>query len=538
MSTGRWNVAAELEDDTSPERPAPTLVSMHFIRTALRRRRLACVLAGVLGLLAAAAFLIVLPLPHQARSTLVLAYDPEVDPSRAMATNVSLLQTRTVAAQVIDELELAMLPEDFLKSFIVEAESSELMTLTLSAPTDAEAVRQLEGLTAIYLRFRAAQLSQQSQTFTNGLRDRIEQLQDDVEQLNTQIEGLRAQGADANRNRLDDLVTQRSYVNSRIQALQQQVEDTTLRNSSVLASSRVVDPPAALPGLAKRAVALILASGLIGGAAIGCGAVLFFAITSDKLRRRADVAAALGVPVAVSIGRTTPVSTLWRWLPPLAAVDRRRAGNRQRLARAIEDELLARSPARIVVAGLDSTAELATAVADLAAGLAARDRATTVLDLTERGSKTLTEALWASGQAVGPSVLRPRGVPALAQGAGDLLPVGHWDDGDGALPVPLSDVVLVLADLDPSVGVDHLTEWADRVILVVTAGRSSVEKTRTVSEMLRAAGLDLRFAALLHSERTDESSGLAPVEDSAPVPLREPTQPAQPAAPAARTEAR
>lgn len=536
MSTGRWNLAAELEDDdTSSQRPAPTLVSMHFIRTALRRRQLACVLAGVLGLLAAGAFLLVFPLPHQARATLVLAYDPEVDPSRAMATNVSLLQTRTVAAQVIDELDVAMLPEDFLKSFVVEAESSELMTLTLSAPTDAEAVRRLEGLTAVYLGFRAAQLSQQSQTFTNGLQDRIGQLEDDAKELNTQIDALRAQGADANRNRLDELVTQRSYVNSRIQALQQQVEDTTLRNSSVVAASRVVDPPAALPGLAKRAVVLVLASGLIGGVAVGCGTVLLFAITSDKLRRRADVAAALGVPVAVSVGRITPVSPLWRWLPPLAAVDHRRAENRQRLARAVEDELLASSPARIVVAGLDNTRELGTAVADLAAGLAAREYPTTVLDLTERGSETLTKALWADGPADGPSVLRPRGVPALAQGAGDLLPVGHWSDSDGALPVPLSDVVLVLADLDPSVGVDHLTEWADRVVLVVTAGRSSVEKVRTVSEMLRAGGLDLRFAALLRSERTDESSGLTAVESPAPVPLREP---AQPAGPAVRTEAR
>ncbi len=182
MSTWRGNLAAGIEDDdTSPDRPMPTLVSLHFIRTALRRRLWVCVVAAVLGLVAAGTFLVAFPLPHQARATLVLTYDPEVDPSRAMATNVSLLQTRTVAAQVIDELDLTMLPEDFLKSFIVEAESSELMTLTLSAPTDAEAVRQLQGLTAIYLDFRAEQLSLQSENFTNGLQERIRRLQTDVE---------------------------------------------------------------------------------------------------------------------------------------------------------------------------------------------------------------------------------------------------------------------------------------------------------------------------------------------------------------------
>jgi len=531
MSTGRWNLASEIEaDDAVADRPAPTLVSMHFIRTALRRRRLFCVLAAMLGLLAAGTFLVAFPLPHQARATLLLAYDPEVDPSRAMATNVSLLQTRTVAEQVIDELDLAMSPEEFLKSFLVNAESSELLTLSLSAPTEAEAVRQLQGLTDVYLEFRADQLSQQSENFVNGLQDRIDQLQTDVKTLNRQIEVLRARRSEATRSRLDDLVAQRSFLNSRIETLQQQVEDATLRNSSVIASSRVVDPPAALPGLAKRTMALILASGLIGGAALGCGTVLFFAITSDKLRRRADVAAALGVPVAVSIGRVVPVSRLWRWMPPLAAVDRRRAESRQRLARAIEDELLSRSPARIVVAGLDNAEEMGTTVADLASSLAARDYNTTVLDLTERGSHSLATGLRAAGSTSAASVLRPRGVPALARSASDLLPMGQWDDGETMLSPSLGDVTLVLADLDPAVGADHLTEWADRVILVLTAGRSSVEKVRTVGEMIRGAGLDLRFAALLRTERTDDSSGLAPVASPAPVPLREPEDPAGPAA--------
>ena len=537
MSTGRWNLATEIEDDNpSPERPMPSLVSLHFIRTALRRRLLVCVLAAALGLLAAGTFLFAFPLPHQARATLLLAYDAEMDPSRAMATNVSLLQTRKVAAQVIDELDLAMAPEDFLKSFLVNAESSELMTLTLSAPTDAEAVRRLDGLTTVYLKFRADQLSEQSVNFTNGVQVRVNRLQADVKGLDRQISQLRAQGPSRNQDRLDDLVAARGFAKGRIEALQQQAEDATLRNSSVVASSRVVDPPAALPGLAKRTMALILASGLIGGAALGCGTVLFFAIMSDKLRRRADVAAALDVPVAVSVGRIAPVSALWRWLPPLAAVNHRRAENRQRLARAIEDELLSRPPGRIVVAALDNADELGITVAELATSLAARDYTTTVLDLTDQGSHSLATALWAEGSPTAPSVLRPRGLPALARGAGDLLPVGLWDDGDITLSPSLGDVTLVLADLDPAVGADHLTEWADRVVLVITAGRSTVEKIRTVGEMVRAAGLDLRFAALLRTERTDDSSGLAPAESPAPVqPLRDRENPP---GPAARSEAR
>ncbi len=238
----------------------------------------------------------------------------------------------------------------------------------------------------------------------------------------------------------------------------------------------------------------------------------------------------------VSVGRIATVSKIWRWLPPLAAIDHRRAGDRQRLAQAIEDELLMHPSARIAVAGLDNTDELGSAVAELAIDLAARDFSTTVLDLTEQSSRGLASAVWTPGSATPPTVLRPRGLPALARTAEDLLPVGQWDDGDNTVQPSLGDVTLVLADLDPAVGADHLTAWADRVILVVTAGRSSVEKVRTIADLIRAAGLDLRFAALLHTERTDDSSGLARVVESpAPVQLREPEVAA---GPAARTDVR
>ena len=103
------------------------------------------------------------------------------------------------------------------------------------------------------------------------------------------------------------MISQRAFIQGRIDTLQQEVEDVTLHNTSVVLSSRVVDPAATEPHAANRRIALALASGLIGGAAVGCGTVLFFAITSDRLRRRSDVAAALGVAVPVSVGRIAPL---------------------------------------------------------------------------------------------------------------------------------------------------------------------------------------------------------------------------------------
>jgi hypothetical protein len=525
MSSGPWKHPSDFddEDQASPERPLPALVSLHFIRTALRRRMLVCVLFAALGLLAAGTFMFAFP-SHQAKAALVLTYDPEVDPSRAMATNVSLLTSRTVATKATTRLGLSVAPEDFLKSVTVEPVSSDLLALTLSAPTDAEAVRRLDALTSIYLEFRAEQLSLQSKILVDGMRQRITKLENDVEDLSSRIEQLSA--ADRpNTSTLSDLISQRAYLQGRIETLQEAVEDATLRNSAVVGSSRVLDPPAAERGLTTRGIALGLASGLIGGAALGCGTVLFIAITSDRLRRRSDVAEALGVAVPVSVGRIAALRKGWLWLPPLRALDRRRADERQRLARAIKTELLMpQGRGRLAVAGIGNVAEVGFAVA-AAAGLAGHDRSTTVIDLTEHPSRGL---MVAPGSSDAPTVLRPRGVPALAHRAADLLAVGHWDEGENTPSPELTDVTLVLADLDPAVGADHLTAWADRVIVVVTAGRSSAEKIMTVGEQVRTAGLDLRFAVLMHTERSDDSSGTATVERPAPIQLRDDHDRAEP----------
>ena len=73
---------------------------------ALHSRRPAASLAGVCAVPGARAASAPspswwhLPPSHEATASLVLAHDPQVDPSRAMATDVSLLKTRAVATKV------------------------------------------------------------------------------------------------------------------------------------------------------------------------------------------------------------------------------------------------------------------------------------------------------------------------------------------------------------------------------------------------------------------------------------------------------
>ena len=515
MMSARTDLLDLGEVDEAPlGRSNPTLVSLHFIRSALRRRWLVCVLCAALGLLLAGAFLVSSPQSHTAKTTLVLAHNQDADPSRAMATDVSLLKTRTVAAMAVTSLGLTMTPDDFLKSVTVLPVSSELMSITLTAPTDAEAIRRLTALNSIYLQFRGEQLTLQSNVLIDGMQQRIGKLQSEVTALSRRIDQLAAAGT-SSESTLSDTIAQRAYIQGQIDTLRQSVEDATLRNASVVSSSRVIDPPATDAGGVKRRIALALASGLIGGAALGCGMVLFFAIISDRLRRRADVAAALEVPVPVSVGRISPVPQRLLWLPKMHALDSRRTDERQRLARAIEMELPEpRRAGPVGVICIDNAQEVRFAVARAATDLADDGLSVSIIDLTRQGSLDVDLVPTTMSSTQGPTVLRPRGIPVLAGSMADLQVVGN-DDGNPP-SLDLTDVTLVLTDLDPSVGADYLVPWTDRVMIAVTAGRSSAEMVRTAADLIRTAGLELRIAGLLHTERTDKSSGTARFE---PIPI-------------------
>ncbi|MFZ1115944.1 MAG: hypothetical protein WAN44_08985, partial [Propionibacteriaceae bacterium] len=518
MIAQRWEVPeSDGGDQNSAGRRLPTLVSMHFIRSALRRRRLACVLCAVVGLFASVAFLVVSPASHEARTALVLAHDPQADPSRAMATDVSLLKTRTVAARAIADLGLAMTADEFLKTVNSQPVSSDLLVLTLNAPNDAETVRRLSALTSIYLSFRSEQLSMQSDVLVSGMQQRITQLQGELEAGSARIDQLSA-SRNPDASKLSNAIEQRAYVQGQIETFQQSIEDAKLRNSSVLSASRVIDPAAADTGGTKRRIALTLASGLIGGAAVGCGAVLFFAITSDRLRRRSDVAAALEVPVPVSVGRVVPLPKRWLRLPYMNALNARRTEERERLAHAIEMELPSpRQSGRLGVLCVDNAEKMSFAVAAAATNLAAAGRSVAVIDLTKRGSLELKGVSSMMGATHRPTVLRPRGIPMLAGSIADLHDVDTEHTGGPSLDQ--TDVVLVLADLDPSMGADYLSAWTDRVIVAVTAGHSSVEMITTAADLVRTAGLEFRMAALLQTERTDDSSGTAGFDLPVPIPV-------------------
>jgi hypothetical protein len=322
-------------------------------------------------------------------------------------------------------------------------------------------------------------------------------------------------------------------VTTLIESTQETIREAALRSESVIDASFVLDAASAKPGTSSlRTAVLAMASGFIGMTAVAVGIVLVQALTSTRLRLREEIALALDAPVHVSAG---DVRSPRQWQPfrsrqsAVPAVDILVGA----LEREISRQLKTRSPegcgserplevprrhprVRLALATVDSEAIGRLVVATLADRLSSDDLAIFMVDLSE--SPGLEAALArrldtheTGGASRGPVFYRPDEVPCLSRGPTELTttttPIAassdrlreSWEQ---------ADIALTLAEVDPALGVDHLTAWADDVVVLVTAGRSSAERLRTTGELIRAAGLRLAFAMVVGGDRTDESAGL------------------------------
>ena len=75
--------------------------------------------------------------------------------------------------------------------------------------------------------------------------------------------------------------------------------------------------------------------------------------------------------------------------------------------------------------------------------------------------------------------------------------------------------VLVLCEVRPGLGVESVRAWAPSAVLVVGAGRTSVEGLQTAVETFAVAGIPVTSTVLVDTDRGDVSSGWPPGLDPA-----------------------
>jgi capsular polysaccharide biosynthesis protein len=524
-----------LDDNAAVEdRPADSavsLVSLGFFMAALRRSAWLWRVAAVVGLLVGSGLYVKTSHNYQASTTLLLTVGAEAQPGTAILDDQNIAQSHSVAGLALHKLGLQESVSTFLGSYTATPLSDRVLQITVSAPSSGEAVLRANALATAFLTFRASELEAEQQlefaAYSGQVTQQVTQEKQTLASINKQISQLSAQPASSSqRARLSALRAQSTRASNDLVELEQQVTATQaatrVATANMIGGSNVLDPASPIPphSRVKRGL-LYVGGGLIIGLILGMGIVVIRALLSDRLRRRDDVAQALGAPVRLSV----PARRASGRLPGR----RSRVSDRylQRIVAYLGDAVPAgsRRAATLAVIPVDDPQVAALSVASLAESCAQQGRHVVVADLCSGAPAARLFGVKSHGVhrvsvhgahhgAVAPDAHLVVAVcdPTDFAPVGPLRPISRQDqiavDGELTAVCASADLLLTLIALDPSVGGEHLATWAANAVVVVTAGRSSWTKIHAVGEMMQLAGTRLVSAVLVGADKTDESLGV------------------------------
>ena len=502
---------------------AVTFTSLGFISAAIKRSAWVLCAIAVFGVLIGYGLYVKYPPAFNATTSILLTNDPNVNPAEEMQDNVALAQSEAVAGRVVQQLGLHESARSFAGSYRVTSASDQIMVFTVGASSSNDAVRLASALTSAFLQFRANYLKNQEQLEETTLDQQVTQAKQQVSLINRQISQVSAQPTSpAQRAELSNLQVQLTTATNALNSVQQSVgaslAATQTTTAMMVKGSEVLTTGTPLPHSLKKGVAFYIAVALIIALVIGMSIVVVRAIVSDRLRRRDDIADAIGAPVKLSIGSVTGRSRLLG----LGGRARKRILDMRRLVTHLNDAV-PRSSRRLkglAIVAVDNAEVVVPAVVSLAASRASQGKQVVVADLSDGRH---------AARRLG--VRKPGIHPVRADGMDFLVVIPERDDIALVGPIPSSqaepghvsaelaaacasaDFLLTLATLDPASGGTYLSTWATDAVAVVTAGKSSSVRIHAVGEMVRLAGVRLVSVVLTGADKDDESLGLVPERD-------------------------
>jgi capsular polysaccharide biosynthesis protein len=498
MNTPAWRV----EDDGGVQLPvSPTteagLVSLPFLAAAVRRRLRRVVATAVVCVFLALALLRVMGGQQAATVTLFLVSDPTADPSAVMVTNLSLAHTLAVSQGVVDELRLPVTAKDFQATVMAGAESNQVMTLTVAAPSAQAAIKRVAALASVYLDFRNQQLSALANSTVSANQKRVDGLNLQIADLTKRYDV--AYSTPGQEQTASTLLTERTRLQAEVDTADQQIAQTELETQAITDASHIVDAPTIVHKSGKKAAVLAIMSGLIGGTALGLGLVLAPAVMSRRLRRRDDVARALGLPVRFSAGAVRSR------LPWMARIEARRNADRlaHGLATALPDD---DGTARLTVATVGDVRDGAAVVGALADELARESTSVAVIDLSVSGalSKRSRRLIGRRDPIRNRQLIKVHRHDVRVSELSSRSRIRVSSDKD----LGRAEVILTLIELDLGTGMDALGDLADACVVLISTGCASAERLRSSATLLRQSGIQPSFAMLVGADDTDDSSGL------------------------------
>jgi capsular polysaccharide biosynthesis protein len=514
------------DDFTFDEDPPVTdyasgLASLGFIGAALRRRVRTWCGVGLIGFVCGLGYFVASPPAYQATTTVLLTHSVGEDPTSAMSTDLALAQSDTVAAEAVHQLHLSEDPTSFKATTSVDNLTDRVLQFKVSAKSPQVAAQRAAAVAAAFLEVRASELENQQKLTAAALQGQITEAQQNLASLNSQIDALSGQTSPADEAKRHQLKSQRTNAQSAFTVLQQNNEGQQASSASDVATqvkgSAILDPATAGHHSAVKFAVIYAVMGLVVGLMLGLAIVIIGALISDKLRRRDDIADALGTSVNLSVG---PIGTSRRPLSTRRAKARQHSDIQRIVAHlrdAIPDRESGGEAAALGIVPVDGDQAAAQALVDTAVALAQDGQNVLIADLSAGASAAAL--LKVRGPGVQKADVDGTRLAVAVPDSDDVVPKGpvrHFRGGpDGraqddelASAYRSADVLLSLVPLDPALGADHLRSWAGDAVVVVTAGRSTWTRIHAVGEMIRLARIPLVSAILTEADRTDESIGL------------------------------
>jgi len=503
-----------------------------------------------------------------------------------MATDVKLVTTRAVFSDALDRVA-KVVPRSELSSlgYVPTSLSDSLLQITASASTGRTAVRWADSVAAAFLDFRKNQFLELSRANVRSLEDARDALTKERDDL--KANGLPAATGAVPASPTTDLATRIGELDRQLTEVRRQL-DVSAAETFAVDTSQVIDPATSAFQSKKRAAAVNVATAIVGAGAAGAGWIVVSEILSDRVRRREDASAALGAPVAVSIGP----------LPGPGALRRRfrhgptkGQGEIDRVVRHLRESLPARSGDRpasapasggtiagsgelshpgfhiadhgelvvarrwfeatppaavppgdgdsplrdghvrlsggepdgatgqpdhrtgpggaLLIVSIDCRVPAAVAVASLAVKMVLDGKSVLVADVSDHSE--LAGLFGVRATEISTRHFGDSTVPLwLAFPSPESS--GSVDDTDLDTQIlqlrQQADLVLTLTTLDPAVGAFHLAAWAQTAVAVAAVGHTKVETLRAAAQMIRSAGINLGSAALVGTDKNDDTAGL------------------------------
>ena len=530
--TGGPPERAWADDDAvvAGESQAAALASPSFIGAALRRRAWLWCLMAVAGLLAALAFKEVFPPAYQASTSILMVYTSDQNPGEAILTDIALAQSRVVAVDAMRKLGLPQTPQtyhSFLAAYSVAQITDRVIGITVSAPSSSEAVTRARVLATEFLRFRARELQAQRGLAIAELNHQITLDKRELATFNRDIAKIAPASASsaqptpalgllsrAQKARVAALEAERRQGHAALTGLEQAVQAYPVGTASMIHGSGVLDAAAPVYRSQLRLTVLYAWGGLVVGLALGLGIVIVQALVSGRLRRRDDIARALGAPIQVSVGRLRAGRLRLG----------RGSGGRdvQRLVAHLRTAVPARAggAAALAVVAVDNAREVAPSVVALAVSYAREGKQVVLADLARGAPAARLLGITKPGTGTARvNTVRADGMPlvVVVPGRDSAAPAGPLPQARPAVASEVppdayfsADLLISLVTLDPALGADHLPTWASGAVVLVTAGRSSWARIHAVGEMIRIAGTPLVSTVLIGADKNDKSVGGIP----------------------------